>query len=96
MCDTAPTPTLLSLATLSERFDVPVSTLRWYIREGRLPAVKIGGRIKVAEDDALALLAPVTPTGRTSAAIAAIVDAAPTLSDAQREALAVALRGGAR
>lgn len=40
-------PALLSLKSLSERFDTPVSTLRYHIRTGKLSAVKVGGRVMI-------------------------------------------------
>lgn len=38
------------------------STLRQYIREGELPAFKLGGRVKIRRDDLDALLIPIEPT----------------------------------
>lgn len=67
------------------------STLRKYIREGRLPAEKDARgwvRVRKADLDALS-----TPVGGSSfdcveAAIERIIDAAPPLTDEQREELA--------
>lgn len=88
-------PALLSLKSLSERFDTPVSTLRYYICTGKLSAVKVGGRVMVPEEEAVAFLQPVCPAGKVDAAVKAIVDAAPRLTTEQREQLAVILGGAA-
>ncbi|WP_279065250.1 helix-turn-helix domain-containing protein [Dermabacter hominis] len=88
-------PALLSLKSLSERFDTPVSTLRYHIRTGKLSAVKVGGRVMIPEEEAVTFLRPVSPSGKIDAAVKAIVDAAPTLTTEQREQLAVILGGAA-
>lgn len=37
---------LVSAEELSERLSIPVSTIRWYARIGRLPSVKIGRLVR--------------------------------------------------
>lgn len=48
----------LPLAIACERFEVDDSTLRLHIKEGRLPAVKIRGRVHIATTDLEAYIAP--------------------------------------
>ncbi len=59
-------------------------TLRKYISDGRLPAVKIGGRVKVlrADLDALAIPKEASPADVENA-IERLVASAPPLTDAQ-------------
>lgn len=78
------------------------STLRSWIADGRLPAVKIGGRVKITVADLEALTRPKATGGTGSAqqsadyaAVARVVAAAPRLTDEQREQLAT-IFGGAR
>src|SRR5699024_4260371 len=78
-------PALLSLKSLSERFDTPVSTLRYHIRTGKLSAVKVGGRVMVPEDEAVAILQPVCQAGKDDAAVKEIVDAARRLTTEQHK-----------
>jgi len=74
------------------------STLRKLIAAGDLPARKVGSRIKLRLEDLESLAVPVS--GRPAeqqtidTAIARLVAAAPRLSNAQREKLAVILGGG--
>lgn len=51
-------PTLVDLATAAEQSEYGLSTLRRHIRTGRLPAVKVKGRVYVQADDLAALVAP--------------------------------------
>lgn len=73
------------------------STLRKYIAEGKLSAIKDArGHIQLRESDLAALTRPI---GRPrfdhiEAAIERIVDAAPPLTDEQREHLAAIVSGG--
>lgn len=75
------------------------STLRGDISDGRLPAVKIGGRVKVTVEDleALAVRKPTKNPARVGdevdAAVASVVAAAPQLTTEQREKLATILGG---
>ncbi len=94
-------PKYISLQEGVSRGYAAYSTLRGYIADGRLPAVKIGGRLKVTVEDleALAVRKPTKKTARpgddVDAAVARVVAAAPRLSSEQREQLA-AIFGGAR
>lgn len=83
------------LLTLSEAADLGYggySTLRKLIAENRLPAVRLGRRVKVRLADLEALTQPtvVAPLERH---IKALVDAAPRLSDDQIARLRFALGG---
>ncbi|WP_279064554.1 helix-turn-helix domain-containing protein [Dermabacter hominis] len=55
------------------------STLRGWIRKGKLPAVKTGGRVKVLREDLDALAIPIGQSP-TDVAIAKLVEQAPELS----------------
>lgn len=96
---TAPT-TYISLQEGVARGYAAESTLRAWIRDGRLPAVKIGGRVKVTVEDLDALALSKTPQkaarsgGEVDAAVARVVAAAPRLTNTQRERLAIILGGG--
>lgn len=70
-------------------------TLRRYISDGRLPAVKIGGRVKVLRSDLDALAKPAreADSDKVESAVERIVSAAPPLTTEQRERLAVILGG---
>lgn len=71
-------------------------TLRRYIAQGKLPAVKVGGRIKVLRSDLNALAVPKRqPTfEEVQAAAERLASSAPPLSDAQVRRLS-AIFGGA-
>ncbi|WP_260273230.1 helix-turn-helix domain-containing protein [Propionibacterium freudenreichii] len=71
-------------------------TLRRYIAQGKLPAVKVGGRIKVLRSDLNALAVPKRqPTfEEVEAAAERLASSAPPLSDAQVRRLS-AIFGGA-
>ena len=71
-------------------------TLRSWIAEGTLPAVKIGSRVKVLRTDLDALAVPTGPARYedVEAAVERIVASAPPLTDEQCRRLA-ALFGGA-
>lgn len=73
------------------------STLRLWISQDRLPAVKIGGRVKVLRSDLDALARPKgsgEPDG-VDEAIARIVNQAPALSPTQLDRLRGILGGAA-
>ncbi|MCD2143728.1 helix-turn-helix domain-containing protein [Gordonia paraffinivorans] len=74
------------------------STLRRYIREGRLPgAVKSGRDWRIPRADLEALLTPRVPTYRSvQEAVARIVATAPPLAEPQIQALSSALGDGLR
>lgn len=60
-------------------------TLRRYITQGKLPAVKIGGRVKVlrADLDALAVPKPTSSFESIESAVERVVASSPPLSDEQ-------------
>lgn len=95
MSNTQPiSPTYLTLQQLVAEGFAGYSTLRAYVADGRLPAVRVGNRIKVRREDVDALA---VPTQKTSArdvvsAVERIVADAPPLTEGQRERLAVILR----
>ncbi|MGO1225829.1 helix-turn-helix domain-containing protein [Brachybacterium paraconglomeratum] len=70
-------------------------TLRRYIADGRLPAVKIGGRVKVLRTDLDALAVPRRESTFEDvvSAVERVVAEAPPLTPEQRERLAVVLGG---
>jgi excisionase family DNA binding protein len=56
----APTPerpSLHSIATTAKRLDVSEKSVRRYVDSGRLPAYKIGGQIRILEEDFRSFLA---------------------------------------
>jgi len=60
------------LKTVHARTAVPMSTLREWIREGKLPAFRLPGRqIRVRESDVQALFTPVTPKHQSNEGIPA-------------------------
>ncbi|WP_040162062.1 helix-turn-helix domain-containing protein [Nigerium massiliense] len=70
------------------------STLRKYIAQGKLPAVKMGARIKVRRRDLDALLTPARPTDdAVDVAIARMLAVAPPLSTEQIHKLRDVLAG---
>lgn len=73
------------------------STLRRWITEGILPAVKVGARIKVRRADLEALAVPVREQTfeDVEAAVERIVASAPPLTDPQVRRLAALFGGGA-
>lgn len=74
------------------------TTLRRRIKQGTLPAVKIGSRLRVLRRDLDALARPVQQAEHSCnddlARIRTLVDQAPPLTDEQRAELAVVLGGG--
>lgn len=73
-------------------------TLRRYIADGRLPAVKIGGRVKVLRSDLDALAVPKRTASfeTVESAVERIVAQAPPLTDEQARRLASLFTGGVR
>jgi excisionase family DNA binding protein len=47
----------LTLEDVSKQIHVPVSTLRWWIQQGRLPAYRPGRKVLIREDELLAFIA---------------------------------------
>jgi len=69
-----------------------VSTLRRYISDGRLPAVRFGGRIEIRRSDLEALAVPIQPaTTPVDAAIHRLASSLPDLTDQQTKRLALIL-----
>lgn len=65
----AATPTLgqyLDLQTVAARTHFGYSTLRAWIGDGRLPAVRVGRAYRVKESDVLKLFEPVKPNGEVT------------------------------
>ncbi|WP_336670121.1 helix-turn-helix domain-containing protein [Tsukamurella sp. USMM236] len=85
---------LLTLREASELNYGAPSTLRAYIASGKLPAVKIGGRIRIRRADLEALTVPARGGVSTEEAIAsaarALVATAPPLSAEQLDTIAAA------
>jgi excisionase family DNA binding protein len=50
-------PALHSIPAIAQRLDVSEKSIRRYIERGLLRAYKIGGQIRIAEEDLLAFLA---------------------------------------
>ena len=46
----------IPISTVARRLDVSEKSVRRYIERGRLPAYKIGGQIRIAEEDVRAFL----------------------------------------
>lgn len=95
-----PTSDLSHYLNLSEAVELgygSYQTLRRYIADGRLPAVKIGGRVKVLRADLDALAVPKQPVSfeTVEAAVERIVASAPPLTDAQCRRLAALFCGDA-
>lgn len=74
------------------------TTLRRRIKQGTLPAVRIGSRLRVLRHDLDALAHPVQPAAHSCDEdlkwIQKLVEQAPPLTDKQRAELAVVLGGG--
>ncbi|MDO5617256.1 excisionase family DNA-binding protein [Kocuria sp.] len=78
-------PTFLTLQQAAADGYAAYSTLRKYIADGRLPAVKVGSRVKVLRTDLDALAVAVRPATfeEIEAAARRLAATAPPLSDAQ-------------
>ena len=50
-------PTLQSISAIAQRLDVSEKSVRRYIERGLLRAYKIGGQIRISEEDLMAFLA---------------------------------------
>ena len=91
-------PTYFTLRQAVEHGYGAYSTLRSWIASGRLPAVKIGGRIKVRPEHLEALAQPAssrTDDERLDEAVARAVAALPPLTVSQRQQLGRII-GGSR
>lgn len=90
-------PTFLTLQRAAAEGYAAYSTLRKYIADGRLPAVKVGSRVKVLRTDLDALAVAVRPATfeEVEAAAERLVASAPPLSDAQVRRLSSIFGGAA-
>ena len=90
-------PTFLTLRQAAAEGYAAYSTLRKYIADGRLPAVKVGSRVKVLRTDLDALAVSVRPATfeEVEAAVERLAASAPPLSDAQARRLSTILGGAA-
>lgn len=52
---------LVRLATIARRYDIPRSTLTYWIRTKRLPACRLGRTYRVRDTDVRKLLRPAEP-----------------------------------
>lgn len=88
-------PTYLTLQQAVAEGYAAYSTLRGYIADSRLPADRIGRRIKIRREDLDALATPArqAPVRDVVSAVERIVASAPPLTPEQRERLAVILGG---
>lgn len=91
---TSQSPTIISIPEAAARGYASEATLRRYIRAGRLPAVRIGSRIKlrVTDLDAHVDGGGVSPV---DSAIAVLTDHAEDLDEARRARLRALLGGDA-
>lgn len=90
------THTALTVAQAAQRAGVCRATIRRRIADGSLPAFRLGPRmIRIQADAVDALYRPMNPpVDPIETAIQALVEAAPPLSDTQRDNLRVLLAGG--
>lgn len=58
MDDNTATPALARIETVARILDCPPTTVRYWIRIGKLPAVKVGKGIRVRMSDVNALIMP--------------------------------------
>jgi excisionase family DNA binding protein len=87
----------VSLSEASIQTNIPTRTLRRHIKEGRLPAVRVGPKVmKVDIEDVKALIQPVGAEADTlESRVKALVAQAPPLTDEQRDRIAGLFRAGA-
>lgn len=84
---------LLTLQEASELGFGAYSTLRRHIKQGRLPACKVGGRVKVRRCDLEAFAKPIEPFNDVELAVKSLVASAPPLNDEQIHHLATIFGG---
>lgn len=89
-------PTFMTLQEAAASGIAAYSTLRSYVADGRLPAVRIAGKIRVRPEDLAVLATPINTRSfeDVEAGVAHLLEAAPPLSNAQVRRL-VSLVGGA-
>lgn len=90
-------PIYLTLQQAAAEGYAAYSTLRKYITDGRLPAVKVGSRVKVLRADLEALAVSVRPATfeEIEAAAERLAASAPPLNDAQVRRLSTIFGGAA-
>lgn len=90
-------PIYLTLQQSAAEGYAAYSTLRKYITDGRLPAVKVGSRVKVLRADLEALAVAVRPATfeEIEAAAERLAASAPPLNDAQVRRLSTIFGGAA-
>lgn len=90
-------PIYLTLQQAAAEGYAAYSTLRKYITDGRLPAVKVGSRVKVLRADLEALAVAVRPATfeEIEAAAERLAASAPPLNDAQVRRLSTIFGGTA-
>ncbi|MDN6137043.1 helix-turn-helix domain-containing protein [Corynebacterium sp.] len=90
-------PIYLTLQQAAAEGYAAYSTLRKYITDGRLPAVKVGPRVKVLRADLEALAVAVRPATfeEIEAAAERLAASAPPLNDAQVRRLSTIFGGAA-
>lgn len=90
-------PIYLTLQQAAAEGYAAYSTLRKYITDGRLPAVKVGSRVKVLRADLEALAVSVRPATfeEIEAAAEQLAASAPPLNDAQVRRLSTIFGGAA-
>ncbi|AZT96973.1 MULTISPECIES: helix-turn-helix domain-containing protein [Actinomycetes] len=90
-------PIYLTLQQAAAEGYAAYSTLRKYITDGRLPAVKVGSRVKVLRADLEALAVAVRPATfeEIEAAAERLAASAPPLNDAQVRRLSTIFGGAA-
>ena len=90
-------PIYLTLQQAAAEGYAAYSTLRKYITDGRLPAVKVGSRVKVLRADLEALAVDVRPATfeEIEAAAERLAASAPPLNDAQVRRLSTIFGGAA-
>ena len=88
-------PIYLTLQQAAAEGYAAYSTLRKYITDGRLPAVKVGSRVKVLRADLEALAVAVRPATfeEIEAAAERLAASAPPLNDAQVRRLSTIFGG---
>src|SRR5262245_62057859 len=67
-------PGWLSVEQVAERLGLHVRTVRGYIRDGRLAAVRIGKQYRIARADLDAFTGRPAPTARPAAEVSAVFD----------------------
>jgi len=67
-------PGLLSVEQVARRLGLHVRTVRGYVRDGRLKAVRIGKQYRIAQDDLDAFTGRPADRGRAAVEVSAVVE----------------------